>query len=356
MLILVIIVFGGVVGFYFFKQAMMKKFLSHFSPPPANVTTTKVKSVVWKPYLMAVGTLKAKQSVQIAPEIGGKILHIHFKSGQYVEKGTPLVDLDTSTQEAQLKADQASFRLAQINYQRDKTLYKKHAVSHSTLDSSLASLQSAEAAVEGDKALIGKMHIVAPFSGKLGIRNVSIGEYIAPPAGGSSGNNIVPLNSIDPLLVQFNLPQQDLPKLYLGQAIRVLVDAYKKQIFTGKITALNAGVTEASRTILVQAEVSNPEHKLVSGMFVNVKILLPSKDNVVVVPQTAIVYSLYGDSVYVVNKDKTVTQTFVTLGQTQGINVAIMKGLKPGSEVVTSGQLKLHNGVKVEVNNKVLPN
>ncbi len=215
MLILVIIVFGGVAGFYFFKQAMMKKFLANFTPPPVTVTTTTVKSVVWKPYLTSVGTLKAKQSIEVAPEIAGKILHIYFKSGQYVEKGAPLVDLNTATQEAQLKADQASFRLAQINYQRDKALYVKHAISRSTLDSSLSSLQKAKAAVEGDKATIAKMHIVAPFSGKLGIREVSLGEYIAPPP--ANGGNIVPLSSVDPLLVQFNLPQQDLPKLEPGR-------------------------------------------------------------------------------------------------------------------------------------------
>ena len=354
MLILVIIVFGGVVGFYFFKQAMMKKFLSNFAPPPVNVTTTKVKSITWKPYLTAVGTLKAKQSIEVTSEIAGKIIRIYFKSGRFVKKGMPLVDLDTSTEQAQLKADVAALRLTQINYQRDKALYTKHAVSRSTLDSSLSSLQSAQAKVEGQQARITKMHIVAPFSGKLGIREVSIGAYIAPPP--ASGGNIVPLSSIDPMLVQFSLPQQDLPKLHLGQKINLFVDAFSNKTFVGTITALNAEITQTSRTMLVQAEVSNPERQLVPGMFVNVHALLPAEQNVVIVPQTAIVYSLYGDSVYQENKNKTVTQIFVTLGQTQGINIAIEKGLKAGSEVVTSGQLKLHNGSKIVVNNKILPN
>jgi len=354
MIILVIIIFGGIIGFYFFKQALMKKFLSHYSPPPASVTTAQAKAVDWKPYLTAIGTLKAKQSIEVTTEISGKVTHIYFKSGSYVEQGTPLVDLDSSTQQAQLKADEAQLRLAQINYQRDKALYSKRAVSRAALDSSLSSLQSAQANVEGDRATLAKTHIVAPFSGKLGLREVSIGQYIAPPP--ASGGNIVPLTSVDPILVQFSLPQQDLSKLQVGQKIDVSVDTFPKKTFVGTITATNAGVTEASRTILVEAQIANPKHQLISGMFVNVNVLLPLEQHVVIVPQTAIVYSLYGDAIYVVNKDKTVTQKFVTLGQTRGIDVAIEKGLQAGSEIVTSGQLKLHNGSKIEVNNKILPN
>ena len=354
MLILVIIIFGGVVGFYFFKQSLMKKFLSQYAPPPVSVTTTVAKAMVWRPQLTAIGTLKAQQSIEVTPEIAGKIIHIDFASGEYVKQGAALVDLDTSTQQAQLKADVAALNLAQINYRRDKALYVKHAVSRATLDSSLSSLQRAQAMVEGDQAVLAKMHIVAPFAGKLGLREVSLGQYIAPPP--ASGGNIVQLTSLDPMLVQFSLPQQDLPKLHVGQKIIVTIDAFADKTFTGTITATNAGVSEASRTILVEAEVANPSHQLVPGMFVNVNVSLPVKDNVVVVPQTAIIYSLYGDAVYVINKDKMASQTFVTLGQTRGINIAIKKGLSAGSEIVTSGQLKLHNGSKIVINNDVLPN
>lgn len=353
MLVLVLIVFGGIIGFYFFKQVMMKKYLSHFTPPPAAVTVAKVKKTIWRPYLFAIGTLKAKQGIKVTSEMAGKITHIYFKSGDYVEKGTPLVDLDTATEQAQLKADRAALRLAQIDYQRDSTLYARRAIPHAEVDTKLSALQSAQAKVEGDLATIAKMQIKAPFAGRLGIRQVSIGAYIAPPPADSG--EIVLLRSVDPMLVQFRLPQQALAKLHLGQKITVTVDAFPNKTFIGKITAINAEVTPTSRTILVQGEVENSQRQLLAGMFVSVQVLLPSQQQVITVPQTAIVYGLYGDSIYVVNQDNTVTQTFVTLGQTRGIDVVIEKGLKVGSKIVTSGQLKLHNGSRIVVNNSILP-
>lgn len=353
MLIIVIIVFGGIVGFYFFKQYMMKKIFSHMKPPAATVTTQVVSTKSWTPYISAIGSLKAMQSIEVTPAIGGSITKIYFRSGEYVSAGTPLVDLDTSTQRAQLSADQAQLRLAKSDHARDLILLKRKAISQSTIDASLQKLQSAQAAVQGDLAVLIKMHIVAPFAGKLGIREVSLGQYIAPPP---ATGNIVPLSSIDPMLVEFNLPQQDLPKIHLGQKIQLSVDAYPGKTFAGTVTATNAEVTQTSRTILVQAHMTNPQHELVAGMSGLIHIMLPIKKNVVTVPQTAIVYSLYGNSVYVVNKDKTVKQTFVTLGETQGIDIAIDKGLDAGVTVVTAGQLKLHNGAQINVNNSVLPN
>jgi membrane fusion protein (multidrug efflux system) len=360
MLILVTIIFGGIVGFYFFKQAMIAKFMSHMGEQPSTVTTTKVQAVTWAPTLTAVGTLAAEQSVALSPQVSGMISAIYFDSGKYVTKGDPLVDLESSTQVAQLKADQAQLKLAQLNYARDQRLYKQHAIASAGLDSSFAALQSAQAAVEGDLATIAKMHIVAPFSGKLGIRQVSLGQYLAA----GSSTTIVQLSSIDPILVQFNLPQQELPKIFVGQGVQLTVDAFPGQVFSGKITATNSDITSGSRTMLVEAKIPNPTHALVSGMFAMVNVLLPVEKNVIVVPQTAIVYSLYGDSVYVVKSAAnakgdavmTVTQEFVTIGETQGINVRIEKGLTAGAEVVTSGQLKLHNGSTIIVNNSVLPN
>lgn len=353
MLILAIIVFGGIVGFYFFKQAMMKKIFSKFAPPPVTVTTGKVSSITWKPYLVAIGSLQAEQSIEVAPEIGGLVEKIYFHSGEYVHKGTPLVDLDTSTQTAQLKADQAALRLAQINYQRDLALFKRKAVSEADLDSTLSAMQGAQAKVEGDLAVLRKMHIVAPFSGQLGIREVSLGQYIAPPP---ASGNIVPLSSIDPVLLSFELAQQDLPQVHKGQVVEITVDAYPGKTFIGHISATNAGVTTSSRTMQIQALVPNPDHKLISGMFVTVHVMLPEQANVTVVPQTAIVASLYGNSVYVVDKANKVTQTFVTLGQTQGSNIAVTKGLTANETIVTSGQLKLHNHAVIKVDNKVQPN
>jgi membrane fusion protein (multidrug efflux system) len=352
MLILAIIVFGGIVGFYFFKQAMMKKIFSNFAPPAATVTTGKVASITWKPYLVAIGSLKAEQSIDVSPEIGGSVEKIYFHSGEYVRKGTPLVDLDSSTQIAQLKADQAALHLTQINYQRDLALYKRRAVSEADLDSSISNLQASQAKVEGDLSILRKMHIVAPFSGKLGIRQVSLGQFVAPPP---ASGNIVPLASITPLLLNFELPQQDLPQIHNGQVVELSIDAFPGKVFMGHVNATNSGITQTSRTMQIQAQVSNVDRKLVPGMFATAHVMLPEKKNVLVVPQTAIVASLYGNSVYVVGKDNKVTQVFVTLGQTQGQDIAVTKGLTEGATIVTSGQLKLHSGAMIKINNKVQP-
>lgn len=353
MLIIALVVFGGIVGWYFFKQAMIAKYMSKFAMPAVTVTTGKVESVVWSPYITAVGSLKSQMSVEISPEIGGVIKAIHFQSGDYVKKGQPLIDLDNANQVALLQADQAQLKLMEINHARDIRLYKHHAIAAADFDADVAKLQAQQAAVNGDLATLAKMHIVAPFSGKLGIREVSVGQYVAPQG---SSNNIVMLTSVDPILVQFNLGQQDLPKIELGQTVEVTLDAYPEKIFIGEISALNAGVDTSSRTILVEATLANAKQELVGGMFATVRVRLPVQQNVLAVPQTAIVYSLYGDSVYVVQADSTVKQTFVTLGQAHGIDIAITKGLAAGDVIVTSGQLKLRNGVKIVVNNSILPN
>lgn len=356
MLIICLIVFGGIVGFFFFKISMMKKYMSKFAPPPAVVSTTKATPVDWHPTLTAVGTLVATDSVEIAPQIAGQIIKIYFTSGDYVTKGTPLVDLDTSTEIAQLKADQAQLKQAQLTYARIKKLFKTGAVSPADVDNALATLQAKEAAVEGDRAMIAKMHIVAPFAGKLGIREVSLGQYIAPPP--ASGGNIVQITSIDPIFVQFDVPQQTLSALHVGQELNLTVDALPSQKFIGKINAMNASITADSRTLTLQGQVANKTHQLLPGMFVSVAVALPTQKNVLIVPQTAIVSSLYGDSVYMVKHEGTslqVEQVFVTVGQREGINVAILNGLKAGDEVVTSGQLKLHNHAPITINNSVQP-
>ncbi|MSP53502.1 MAG: efflux RND transporter periplasmic adaptor subunit [Gammaproteobacteria bacterium] len=362
MLILCLIVFGGIVGFFFFKISMMKKYMGKFAPPPAVVTTLKATQVDWHPSLTAVGTLVAVQSVEIAPQIGGQIIKIYFNSGDYIAKGTPLVDLDISTEIAQLKADQAQLKQAQLSYARIKKLFKTGSISPADVDNALAALQAKEAAVEGDRAVIAKMHIVAPFAGKLGIREVSLGQYIAPPP--ASGGNIVQLTSIDPIFVQFDLPQQNLPQVQVGQAIQLTTDALPNKEFMGNITALNASVSADSRTLTFQGQVSNNTHQLLPGMFVTTNVFLPIEKNILIVPQTAVVSSLYGDSIYVVKQDAAsgdkpaglhVEQVFVTVGQRQGINVVISAGLTAGDEVVTSGQLKLHNHESITVNNAVQP-
>lgn len=352
MLIVVTMVFGAVVAWYFVKQAMIAKFMSKFSPPPATVTTTTVQAADWQPTLTAIGSLTAKNSVNLTPEIAGVVTHIYFTSGQMVQAGQPLVDLDTANQIAQLKADVAQLELAKSDYQRNLALYKRHNLSQADLQTSLSKWQGADASVEGDIATLKKMHIVAPFSGKIGISTLSVGQYIAP-----GGNSVIAtLNSVDPILLDFMLSQQNLSQLYVGQTVQFTVDAYPGKTFTGKVTAIDSDVSENSRMVKVEAEVPNTDQKLLPGMFVNINVLLPIKKQVLTIPQTAVAYSLYGDSVFVVNKDDTVTQRFVTLGATQGINIAVDKGLQMGDIIVSSGQLKLQNGNKIVVNNSVQPN
>ena len=352
MLIACLVIFGGIVGFYFFKQAMIAKVFANFASPQQTVSTAKVKATSWQPYISAVGNLKAQQSVNMMPEVAGKVVKIHFTSGEFVAKGARLLDLSDSSEQAQLKADKAQLRLAEITYHRNMKLLIRKAVSRSDIDTSFANLQAKQAAVEGDMSTIRKKKIVAPFAGKLGIRQVSLGEYLAP--GSTAG--IVTLSSVDPIRVQFELPQQDFPKLHKNQKVDVTVDTYPNKTFSGAITATNAGISQGSRTILVQAIVTNKQNLLLPGMFVNVRISLPVKNNMLFVPQTAVTYSLYGNSIFVVNDKKVVSQRFITLGQTEGINVLIEKGLKVGETIVTSGQLKIRNGDTIKINNTVLPN
>lgn len=352
MLIVCIIIFGGIIGFYFFKQSMIAKFMAKFAAPTQTVSATTVKTATWHPYLTSIGTLQAEQNIQIVPQIGGVVTKIYFQSGDEVQAGAPLIDLDDSSYQAQLKVDQAHLKLAKQTYERDKKLYEQRVISRAQLDTDLSNLHAAQGAVEGDQVMIQKMHITAPFGGKLGIREVSIGEYISPPP--ASGGNIVPLTSLDPMRVQFSLSQQAIQQLSVGQKVEVTVDAFPDKIFYGTINALDANVSSTSRTILVEGTIPNPDHSLVPGMFANVKIALPAIENIIVVPQTAIAYSLYGNSVYVIEEtgsQKIATQTFVTLGDEQGTDVAVQTGLKAGQMVVTSGQLKLHNGSIVAINN-----
>ena len=356
MLIICIIVFGGIVAFYFVKQSLIKKFMAGFAAPTQTVSATAVTKATWHPYLTSVGTLQAVENIQIVPQVGGVVTKIYFQSGDEIQAGDPIVDLDDSMYQAQLKVDQAHLKLAKQTYERDKKLFEQRVIPRAQLDTDLSNLHAAQGTVEGDQSAIDKMHIKAPFSGKLGIREVSVGEYISPPP--ASGGNIVALTSMDPMLVQFSLPQQAIQQLSVGQKIEIIVDAFPDKIFYGTIDALDANVSSTSRTLLVEGTIPNPDRMLVPGMFANVNIALPAVENVIVIPQTAIAYSLYGNSVYIVEDigtQKKAVQTFVTLGDEQGTDVAVLTGVKEGQMVVTSGQLKLHNGSIIAINNSVEP-
>lgn len=357
MLICVGILFGLIFGWYFLKQQKIAEFMSNFKAPATTVSATKAVSETWQPYLTAVGNLEAINGVSVSPQTSGTIDKISFKSGTVVNKGDPLIHIDSRVEEADLMNYNAQYKLAKLNYDRDVKLLAKGAVSKSAVDTDQASLQEALANVESTKVQIAYKNVTAPFSGKIGIKQVNVGQYI------EAGDEIASLQSLDPLYVSYTLPEQQISKLKVGQAVEVTTDSYPDQTYQGTINALDSEVTSETASISVQATIPNKDTKLLPGMFATIHTMLPEDGSVIAVPETSISYNLYGDSVYIVEetKDKqgNTTQTaklqYVTVGDRQGSQVAITKGVKAGDMVVTSGQIKLNNGAQVKINNEVQP-
>lgn len=355
MLISIGVLMGMIVAWYIIKQSFMSKIFAKMGSAPQTISTVKADSAVWSQQLNSIGTLKALQAVDISPNVAGVVTGIYFNSGQSVSAGQLLVQLDDRSQQAQLSGSQADMRLANLDYQRQLTLYKRGAIAKSTLDSAKASLDKAQAVVASNQVAVSDKKILAPFSGRLGIRQVSLGQYIQP--GPSAG--VVDIRETDPLAVEFSLPQQDLPKIVDGQQVIITTDAHPGITFTGKVLAIGSGISVDSRSITIRAEVPNQKGLLYPGMFVNTTLVLPKSDRWVTLPQTAITYSLYGNTVFIVrpdNADKSVLKahlTTVKLGDVRDNKVAVLSGVKSGDQVVDSGQLKLQNGTVVKVNNKI---
>lgn len=356
MIIALVIVFGGIFGWDFIKSRMIANAIAHSERPPVYVATAIAKSTTWQPIIPAVGTFVAINGVDVTSEVSGTVNKILFDSGDVVNAGQPLVKLDDSTDLQDLKNYQAQLKLAKINFERQKDLYARRATSQSLVDSAEAQYQEAQAMVGKTEVLIAKKTISAPFAGRIGIRQVNLGQYVSP------GTGLVTLQSFNPIHVQFSLPEQDLKNLHVGQTVEVRVDAYPDEVFKSKITAINSKVDPNTRNILIQATLPNPDHKLYPGMFANVAVLLPTENQVVTVPQTAIAYSLYGDIVYFVKQNGTnkkgqpilvADRAFVKVGQRRGGQVAIISGVKPNQEVIIAGQLKLEPGVRIAINNSV---
>jgi len=356
MIIALFIVFGGIFGWDALRSYFMHQFFANFQLPPVTISSTKAKAQTWQPFLSTIGTLEAVNGVDISPEVSGTIEAIYFTSGEIIQKGDPIIKIDDRIELADLENNQAELKLAKLDYQRTKNLYEKKAVSKAKLDQSQAQLTQAQAAVDKSNALVQEKNITAPFTGKLGIRQVNLGQYLSP------GATIVTLQALTPIFINFSLPEQDLRSLHVEQTIEIKVDTYPDKIFHGKITAINAKVDIHTHNILVQATLPNKNQLLYPGQFVNVKVLLPIKKNVITVPQTAVAYNLFGNSVFVIHqygKDKNgkpilkVTRVYVTTGMQKSGQVAILTGIKAGDEVVTSGQLKLENNTRVVINNSV---
>ncbi|CEK11348.1 efflux RND transporter periplasmic adaptor subunit [Legionella hackeliae] len=394
MLIALGVVFGGIVAFNLFKSFMIKRFFASYEPPAVSVSSVTAIKKNWEPRIAAVGNFVAINGVDVNAQIAGNIVKIHFESGQYLEKDQPLVDIDDSVDQATLKFNKADLALKELNYKRQADLFKRGATPSSNVDEALANLQQAQANVERTEAEIKQKHITAPFSGQLGIRQVNLGQYITP-----GQTSVVTLQSMDPLFLEFYLPEQMLKRLHINQQIQFNVEGAPDKVFTGKITAINAKVDTNTHNVLVQATVPNcsaselsknntkkskdnqpilikcdsnlnaknhvTKFTFIPGMFASISVEQPPIPDTVVLPSTAISYSLYGNSVFVIEKDEhgkkdsqgqeilRVRRVFVSTGEQDGNYTVIKKGIKPGQQVVSSGELKLQNGTRVVINNSV---
>jgi len=375
--------FLGGVGYFnlVFKPKMIGEFMAKMVPPPATVTAEAAKTESWIDRVRAIGTLVAIEGVDVAPQVGGIVTDYFFDSGDDVEKGEKLVKLDTSVEEADLADNKATLQQTNLDFDRQTNLVKKGATSQAVLDQTIAKRDSALAAVQRVEAIIAQKNIAAPFAGRLGLRRVEKGQYV------SAGQALVWLQALDPIWVDFPVPEGTIGKFTIGSAIELTADAYPGQLFKGEVEAFDAKLGQDTRTLMVRARVPNPDRKLLPGMFANVAVLSGGAKELVTVPRTAVTYGLYGDSVWVVNEGApepaatppptasaepvasavaadaaptgaipvepklTVERRFVRVGSAEGDRVAILEGVKAGEEVVTSGQLKLQPGATIKVDN-----
>ncbi len=350
-------VFIAGLGFVKYRQIQSAIAQGAFQPPPEAVTTIVAQQESWPSTISAIGTIAAVQGVTVSADLPGTIARIAFQSGTSVREGTVLVELDTRQERAQLAAVHAQRDLARIKYERMLRLVKEGVVSRADYDQASSEHKETEARVGEIRATIDRKTIRAPFSGILGIRQVNLGQYL------SAGDPVVPLQSLHPIYVNFGVPQQEAVQVRTGRSVRITAQDLAGLEFTGRVSAINSVVDEATRNVQVQATLPNPQGKLRPGMFVQTQLPLGASRPVIALPASGINYAPYGDSVFVVTDLKGedgkmyrgVRQQFVKLGGARGDQVAILSGVNPGDEVVTSGVFKLRNGAAVRVNNKMRP-
>jgi membrane fusion protein (multidrug efflux system) len=339
------------------KVAQIKELSSvPHTQPPSAVTSYEAKAIAWQPVLNAIGSLAPVEGVTVAADADGIIAKIAVENGAAVKAGDLLFELDTAVELAQLASAEARASLAKLQRDRSSELVEKASISKAEFDSATAQLEQVTADVAALKATIQRKRVHAPFAGRVGLRLVNLGQFVA------RGRALVPLQKLDPIYVNFNVPQRNLPQLAVGQKIAVSVDGYKAP-FPGAIAAINSEVDASTRNVSVQALIANPKEELRSGMFAQVEIELPAGAPQVVIPATAVAYAPYGNSVFIIEKMKDpsgneylgVRQQIVKLGATRGDLVAIEEGVKPGEQVVTAGVFKLRNGAHVQINNTALP-
>jgi membrane fusion protein (multidrug efflux system) len=361
-LLIMVVIVAAVLGIVFGVQTifgkMGKKFMAAAASAPQTVSTTVAATSEWQAYYQSTGTLRAVRGADLSAQAAGVVDQIAFDSGNEVPAGKVLLRLKPNDDYAKLQQLQAAAELADQTYKRDQEQFAAQAISQANLDTDVSSQKSAHAQVLAQEALIEEKIVKAPFAGRLGIRQVDLGQYL------TAGTAIVTLQALDPILIDFYLPQQALSQLKPGQSVSASIDTYPGQTFSGAVESINSKVDTGSRNVQVRASFHNADRRMVPGMFASVRIEYGDKRNPVTLPHTAVTYNPYGDTVYVVEQhgvdDKghprlEVQQRFVKLGLTRGDQIAVESGVKQGETIVTAGQIKLRNGVPVTVNNEVLP-
>jgi membrane fusion protein, multidrug efflux system len=358
MAIVVALLLGLVFGVQTIFGRIGKKFMSAAASAPQTVSTTVAATAEWQPYYQSTGTLRAVRGADLSAQASGVVDKLDIESGKEVPLGKVLLRLKPNDDYAKLLQLQAAAELADQTYKRDMEQLAAQAISQANIDTDVSTQKSAHAQVAAQEALIEEKIVRAPFAGRLGIRQVDLGQYLA------AGTTIVTLQALDPILVDFYLPQQALAQVKVGQPVVATVDTYPGQTFTGIVESINSKVDTGSRNVQVRASVHNADRRLVPGMFAGVRIEYGSRTAPVTLPQTAVTYNPFGNTVYVVEQhgvdDKghprsEVQQRFVKLGPTRGDQVAVNEGIKAGEVIVIAGQIKLRNGVPVVINNDVLP-
>ncbi len=358
MLVIAGVVIGLIVGFQTFKGIMIKKYFASAASPPQTVSTTVAKTEEWQPSISAVGSLRAVEGADLSLEVAGIVDEITFTSGQDVKAGTVLMRLRADSDTARLRSLEASAELAATTFERNRKQFEAKAISQAALDVDAANLKSARAAAEEQRATVAKKVLKAPFGGRVGVRSVDVGQYLNP------GTAIVTLQSLDPIYADFYLPQQQAARIEVGQKTIVKVDSDAPEALEGKITAVNPKVDASTRNVLVRATLRNPSGKLLPGTSVSISVDTGKPQRYVTLPQTAITFNPYGDTVYLAKdngKDEQgkpklkAQQTFVVTGPKRGDQIAVFEGVKEGDQVITAGQQKLQNDTPLTINNTVQP-
>jgi membrane fusion protein (multidrug efflux system) len=352
LVLLVVLLFG-------IKAMQIGKMMSTPMVMPATtVSSAVVKEEDWAPTLSAVGSVSAVQGAVVSTELGGVVAQINFQNGSEAKKGDTLIKLDTSAEQAQLHTAEADLELARANLQRERDLAARKVVSKQELDAAESAFGQKQGAVDNMRSMIGKKEVYAPFDGQLGIRQVNVGQSI------DARTPVVQLTALDPVYVDFALPQQNLPKLATGFETRVHTDTLPGREFKGTLTAINSMVDTVTRNVTVQATLRNLDHALKPGMFVKADVVLPEKSKTLVIPGSAVSYAPYGNSVFVIEKKKdpksgkesqTLRQAFVRIGEARGDFVSVTEGVKAGDVLVSTGVFKLRNGMPVVINNELAP-